>query len=59
MQDLRVQVATKSDGDDQIMLAVNSRIEEWKVHMTYTLDSALPAVFLYFSITTGRLTILF
>jgi len=31
VQDLRVQVSSKSDADDQIMMAVNLKVEEWKV----------------------------
>ncbi|KAK3749638.1 hypothetical protein QZH41_001726, partial [Actinostola sp. cb2023] len=30
VQDLRVQVSSKSDADDQIMMAVNLKVEEWK-----------------------------
>ncbi|XP_031551739.1 centrosomal protein of 290 kDa-like [Actinia tenebrosa] len=30
VQDLRVQVSTKTDADDQIMMAVNLKVEEWK-----------------------------
>jgi len=30
VQDLRVQFATKTDTDDQIMVAVNAKVEEWK-----------------------------
>jgi hypothetical protein len=31
VQDLRVQVSSKTDVDDQIMMAVNVKVEEWKV----------------------------
>ena len=31
VQDLRMQFATKTDTDDQIMVAVNAKVEEWKV----------------------------
>ncbi|XP_078353733.1 centrosomal protein of 290 kDa-like [Oculina patagonica] len=30
VQDLRVQFATKTDTDDQIMVAVNAKVDEWK-----------------------------
>ncbi|KAM7435378.1 hypothetical protein ABFA07_014699 [Porites harrisoni] len=30
VQDLRMQFATKTDTDDQIMVAVNAKVEEWK-----------------------------
>lgn len=31
VQDLRMQFATKTDTDDQIMVAVNAKVDEWKV----------------------------
>ena len=31
MQDLRDQVESKTDNDDEILLAVNTKVEEWKV----------------------------
>ncbi|EDO30620.1 predicted protein, partial [Nematostella vectensis] len=30
VQDLRVQVSSKTDADDEIMMAVNVKVEEWK-----------------------------
>lgn len=31
VQDLRMQFATKADTDDQIMAAVNAKVDEWQV----------------------------
>ena len=31
VQDLRMQFATKTDTDDQILAVVNSKVDEWKV----------------------------
>ena len=31
VQDLRDQVASKTDNDDEILSAVNAKVEEWKV----------------------------
>ena len=36
MQDLRDQVASKTDNDDQILSAVNVKVEEWKVVISPT-----------------------
>ena len=44
IQDLMEQVKTKADMDDEIMVKVNDKVEQWKVRENIALSELMPGV---------------